>query len=164
MNKKNETVLDKLSGVVFMWIAVGFGTIAVLFMFLPALLKTLDLGGIYGVVDSTKLFFQPYDEGAGWPIFVGYMLLVVGVLLTIFIALPFFDHSYEKEKKVLLIAIICFVVGALIIFFTKPIYLGMKGKAAEQFYLNPSYAGPYLAGAFGIVAAGLDIFALNIDK
>jgi len=163
MMQKKQTLADKLSSVVFFWIAFGVACLAILGMFLPA----LDLSHVYfgqrGIVNSTVLFFiQGPDrvDGAGAFIFVGYMLAVVGAIITMILALPITRASIKTEKTWIIVSCICFIVGGLLILFTKPIFFGWCGIPLNQL---SSYAGPYIAGTLALIAAALDIIGLKLD-
>lgn len=156
---KFDNLKDKLNSVVFMWISVTLGTIALLMMFVPAL-KTL--GPVYSSVDIFWGNKTQVSESV-YPVFIGYMFILLASLMTMIIALPFVKVSLKFETIVLISACVLFVAGAFIVFFLKPITMHMNGviDSMKQYYVQ--YPGPYLAGSFSLLAACGTIVALKYD-
>ena len=86
---------DNVSSKVFMWIGFGLAVLAVLMMFVPGLehfqvLATKDR--FWNITGATHGF-----ENGIWPVFVGYMLVLVGALILLVLALPFVNPQGKTE-------------------------------------------------------------------
>lgn len=158
MNKFNN-LKEKFNSVVFMWISVVLGAVALLMMFVPAL-KTL--GPVYSSVDIFWGNKTQVSESV-YPVFIGYMFILLASLMTLVIALPFIKVSLKIEAATLISSCVLFAAGAFIIFFLKPITMHMNGivDSMRQFYVQ--YPGPYLAGSFALLAACSTVIALKYD-
>ena len=136
------------------------GFLSLLMMFVPL----FKAGG--HVYNATDGFFSsgsgvPGSFGA-WPAFVGFMLILVSTLATLFISLPI-AISFKTEKIVLIGGAILNVIGTVLIMLILVEWCGFNnwiyspGKGAWL------YPGAYLASAFALLAAGCNIVALKYD-
>lgn len=157
---KLSRIKDKLNSVIFMSIGCVIAIIAVLLMFAPG----LEI--INGVYSSADFFWN--KDGANlsvgaWPIFVGYMLMLVGGLILGAIALPVVKISSKLEKVLLIIAILALLIGSIGIMFIKEIALLMNSVPSSMYSLYSTCAGPYVAGSFGLVSAICGGISLAFD-
>ena len=155
---------DNMSSVVFMWIGFGLAVVAVLMMFVP--------GIEYLHISASKDIFFNVAGGdthanlhGAWPVFMGYMLLVLGGLILAVLGLPFINKDGGKAEKIaLLSAGIALLAGTVLVFLTKVIYVGIQGNdlvGSKDAYTQ--LAGPYVAGALGALAFICDGVAFYLD-
>ena len=150
---------DNVSSKVFMWIGFGLAVLAVLMMFVPGLehfqvLATKDR--FWNVTGATHGF-----ENGIWPVFVGYMLVLVGALILLVLALPFVNPQGKTELIALLVAAICLLAGAVLIYLTRIFYVTLNPKIDGM--VVTQLAGPYLGGSFAVLAFACDGVAFYLD-
>lgn len=150
----------QVSSVLFMWLSVLFGVIAVLLMFAPSL-KMMN-GTIYS---AQALFWdsQVGDRVGVWTTFVGYMLVLVSVIITLVIALPQVSLSYRMEKILLIICIVISLVGAGLIGLNQLFYC-LNNNCMDRFSNYTTLVGPYVAIGFILVQCAFDIVAIKLDE
>ena len=150
---------NKLDSVVFMWIGFALAILAVLMMFVPV--YKIE-GQIYNAVNG---FFGSYTEVGSWPTFVGYMLILVGGLLTAYVALPFFEPSYSGEKLLLIIASVLEAVGIALVMCAVVWYCLLNGQ--PELITHSGYyplAGAYITGSLSLLAIACNAYALHLDR
>lgn len=145
-----------VSSVVMMWIGVACAALAIIMMFVPA---------IHGsqVFASWELFFGAPGTSlkiGNYPAFIGYMLIVIGLIILVITAIPSFEPTIKTEKILLGSAIACFFIGAVLTILTYNISIWMNNASYAS--LAPE-AGGYLAGIFSLGAMGCTIYALILD-
>lgn len=152
---------DKLDSVVYMWISFGLIVVAVLMMFVP--LYTAE-GVVFSATHNGGFFGNALHEGA-WPSFIGYMLILVGGLITGVLALPFVEPSYEGEKLVLVVASILEFIGAALVMTCVVWYCLLNGQPElithSGYYIQ---AGSYITMSFSVLAIACNVRAIILDK
>ena len=160
MNKIKSFFQEKLNSVIFMWIGVFIAIVAVLLMFAPGLVVSAR------TYSSAVLFWNrpgaAFPNGA-WPVFVGYMLILVGALIMGIIALPIVTIQVKAEKICLISAISAIAIGAILIMCIRPILVGCNPNSAALANLIDCKPAPYIAGVFALLAAGCGGAALAYD-
>lgn len=148
--------MKNLSSVFYMWIGLGLGLLSVLMMFVP--FAVYDGGTI---IAARHMFWSLGESGGAWPAFVGYMLILVGALMTGVMALPFIQPTIKAEKIVLISSAIAIFVGAILVGLVTVEYPLLGGT----FYAHLDYfhAGFYLTMIFAIGAIAMDVIALVLD-
>lgn len=148
---------DKLSSAVFLWIGAGLVLIAMIMIGVPAI-------EVDGTRNSGQIFwdFIPTFKGV-WPMFVGYMLVLVAGLLMAVIAIPTFQPSAGVEKIILIIAGAMLVIGIVLICLFKVLFVVMNGWASSYSDVLTLYPGPFIAAALALLALGCDVTALALD-
>lgn len=148
---------DKISSVVFLWIGAGLAIIAMIMIGVPAI-------EVDGTKNSGQIFwdFVPTFKGV-WPMFVGYMLVLVAGLLMAVIAIPTFQPSASVEKIVLIIAGAMLVLGIVLICLFKVVFVAINGWASGYSDVLSLYPGPFIAAGLAFLALGCDITALALD-
>ena len=158
MNKLKEFI-SKLNSVVFMGIGSFLAIIAVLLMFAPG------IQGLSEIVSSADVFFGQVGsvcfENGAWPVFVGYMLILLGALIMGIIALPIVKISSKLEKAFLFTAIASLFVGAILVMCIVPIVTGLAPANNPSWYANKP--APFVAGAFALLAAICGGIAVKYD-
>ena len=148
---------DKLSSAVFLWIGAGLVLIAMIMIVVPAL-------DIQGIKNSGELFWNQTGLYDGvWPMFVGYMLVLVAGLLMAVIAIPTFQPSAGVEKIILIIAGAMLVIGIVLICLFKVMFVAINGWASGYGDVLTLYPGPFIAAALAFLALGCDVTALALD-
>ncbi len=152
-------IKNKLNSVVFMWIGFAIGILAVLMMFAPGLKA---LGSVYS---SSDLFWgnKPGLAIGVWPVFVGYMLILIGSLIMAIVAMPFVRINIKCEASLLIISTIILFIGAALVYCLKPLLLSMNDYNYDMWVNYVQYPGPYLAGSFAILSGICSIIALKFD-
>jgi len=153
---------DKLDSVVFMWISFGLVILAVLMMFVPLFVAQ---GQTYNVVSGCFNSASGAYKGA-WPTFVGFMLILVGGLMTGVLALPSIQPSYTGEKLVLVLASVLEVLGATLIM-TSLLWWCLLNYDNLDYVTHSGYylqAGSYIAMIFSVLAVSCNVRALLLDR
>lgn len=148
----------ELSSEVFMWIAFGFGILSILMMFTPCLSipgKSYSFANIFFVGDTI-------NSVGVWPVFIGYMLIAVGILATGFMALPFIRPSRKTEMIVLLGSIVLFIVAALLIILANLEYVGLNHITKDSGGYN-ILGGAIASFIFIILSAACNALAAKLD-
>lgn len=149
----------KLSSVFYMWFAFGLGIISVLVMFAPFMTNE------YGDVTSANGFF--WNDGptnGAWPVFVGFMLILVSAIASGVIALPFIQISEKLEKIILISSISAFVVGAIMIGLLPVMYSSLNGaKVGFELSDFTLLGGWYVSLITAVAAAVFNVIALKLD-
>ena len=148
--------MKRLSSVFYMWIGLGLGVLAVFMMFVPFV--SYD-GGT--TLAARHLFWGLGQSGGAWPAFVGYMLILVGALMTGVMALPFIQPSIKAEKIVLISSAALILVGVILVGLITVEY----SLAGGMFYSHVDYFLPgfYLTIVFSAGAIAMDVIALVLD-
>ena len=148
--------MKKLSSVFYMWFGLGLGVLAVLMMFVP--FASYDSGT---TIAARHLFWGVGQSGGAWPAFVGYMLILLGALMTGLLALPFIQPTIKAEKIVLISSIALILVGVILVGLITVEYSLLGGT----FYSNLDYflAGFYLTIFFSLGAIAMNVIALVLD-
>ena len=145
---------DRLDSVAYMWISFGLIFLATLMMFVPTFKAE---GQTYNIVSSFQYC---------WPSFIGYMLILVGGLMTAVLALPTVQPSYGGEKLILILASVLEFIGAALVMtcvlwfavlrYGKPEYITHAGSLI--------HAGSYITPSLSALAICCNCRALWLDK
>ena len=148
--------MKKLSSVFYMWIGLGLGVLSVLMMFVP--FACFDGGTI---IAARHMFWSVGTEVGAWPGFVGYMLILVGALMTGFMALPFIQPTIKMEKIVLISSAALVLIGTVLACLVTVEYSAMGGSFYGVF--NYFHVGFYLTIIFSLGNIAMDVIALVLD-
>ncbi len=154
----------RVTSVTIMIICIVLLFLAALCMFFPNIIT--PRGGTPSAADifwpgSKKAYDVNYN--GIWPVFIGYMFIFLCGVGTLIIALPVIQITYKLEKILLITFTALEVVGAILVALINVFYCGLNDYMA-QLMDTEFYWGAYLAVIFTLVAAGLNIFALYLDK
>ena len=152
---------EKFDSVVYMWISFGLIVVAVLMMFVP--LYTAE-GVVFSATHNGGFFGNALHEGA-WPSFIGYMLILVGGIITGVLALPFIQPSYQGEKLVLIAASAIECIGIALVMTCVVWYCLLNGH--PELITHAGYtvhAGSYITTGLTILAVACNTRAILLDK
>lgn len=145
---------SRFDSVFYMWSSFGLAVAATLMMFVPTL-----------VIES-----QPYNIVSAfenvWPSFIGYMLILLGGIITGVIALPFIQISFKLEKIVLIISTSLYCLGMALVMLCVVWYcLSVYGNA-DYIYHAGYYvqAGGYITAVLTVLAMCSNVRALLLDR
>ena len=145
---------DRLDSVVYMWISFGLIFLAVLMMFVPTFQAE---GQTYNIVTSFEHC---------WPSFIGYMLILVGGIMTAILALPNVQPSYDGEKLFLIVASALEVVGVALVM-TCVLWWSILSYGKPEYITHSGYfihAGSYITMSLSALAVACNVRALWLDK
>lgn len=151
-----SSIKEKLNSVVFLWIGFGLVLLTMIFIAAPAIEH-----GFEGVVNSAAIFWKrvPSWEHGNWPMFVGYMSILVGGILMGVMALSFVQPSALVEKVILLSAGVLLLLGIILVFCFKQTFFAVNGWES----VRDVYWGPYVAASIACLALVCDGVALALD-
>lgn len=152
---------NRLSSVVFMWIGFASAIIATLMMFVPL----YSIGGQIHTVIVNGGFFGNVSENGAWPTFIGFMLILIGGLLTGFLALPSIQPTYSFEKLLLIISSILEIVGIVLVMCCVIWWCLLNGQPSliSHYGYYPK-AGSYVASGLALVTVACNLYAIKLDK
>lgn len=153
---------SKFDSVVFMWFSFGLIVLATLMMFVPTFVAE---GQTYNAVSGYFNSASGSYQGA-WPSFLGYMLVLLGGLMTGILALPMVRPSYTVEKLVLILASILEVVGVVLIM-TAVVWWCLINYGNTDYITHSGYnlqAGSYITTVLAFLAVTCNIRALFLDR
>jgi hypothetical protein len=150
-----SSIREKLSSVVFLWIGFGLVLVTMVFIAAPAIEVEFE-----GVVNSAAIFWRRVPVWVGnWPMFVGYMSILVGGILMGSMALSFVQPSALTEKIILLVAGGLLLLGVILVFCFKETFFAVNGWES----VRDVYWGPYVAASIATLALACDGVALALD-
>ena len=152
---------DRFDSVVFMWISFALVVIAVLMMFVP--LYSAE-GQIFSATHNGGFFGNALHQGA-WPSFIGYMLILVGGIMTAVLGLPMSQPSYEGEKLTLIIASALEFLGIALVMTCVVWYCLINGQ--PELITHSGYtvlAGSYITSGLTVLAILCNVRAILLDK
>lgn len=145
----------QLSSTVFMWITLGLGIVGILMMFVPC----LNINATPRTAAS--IFFSEGTRNGVWPTFIGYMFILIGALLTGFVALPMFQPSRQKEMILLFTATGLIVIGTVLVMLIGVFYDLFNNNNPLNIYTV--LAGPYITLGFSVFATASNVMAIKLD-
>ncbi|MCD8195105.1 MAG: hypothetical protein LUD22_02245 [Coprobacillus sp.] len=154
---------SRVTSVTIMIISIVLLMIASLAMFFPNI-KTAA-----GASPSAADIFWPNSKNQPvgfigiWPVFIGYMFIFLCGVGTLVLALPVIHLSYKLEKTLLITFTALEVVGAILVALINVFYCSINGFMA-QLMDTTFYWGAYLAVFCTLIAAGLNIYAIYLDR
>lgn len=150
-----SSIREKLSSVVFLWIGFGLVLVTMVFIAFPAIEVEFE-----GIVTSADIFWRRVPVWVGnWPMFVGYMSILVGGILMGSMALSFVQPSALTEKIILLVAGGLLLLGVILVFCFKETFFAVNGWES----VRDVYWGPYVAASIATLALACDGVALALD-
>ncbi len=147
--------MKKLSSIFYLWLGFGLSLLTLLMINVP--IASYD-GGF--TLAPKSMFFGDGYYGGAWLAFVGYMLVLVGGLISMVIALPFVQPTYKLERVLLIVAASLTFVGLILV-----ALITVEYKMANGQYMNLDYlhVGWYLSMVFGLGAMAMELIALKLD-
>ncbi len=149
------------SSVTLMIVSCVFLFLAVIMMFFPNIICHSLPRDVYA---AFRIFFNNQAQAGfkgAWPVFVGYMLLLACAILTLFMALPFWQYDYKTERILFITLTVCELVGAALIGLINVWLFAMNDIPLEQMIMH---VGPYAVMALSVVCAAFNIWCIQLDK
>lgn len=154
-----SSLKGKLNSVMFLWIGFGLAIVTMIMIAIPA----IEIP-ILGIKNSAEIFWDQSPGMKGnWPLFVGYLAILLGGLMMGFTALSFVQPSALVEKIILIAAGVLFVLGIVLLASFKEIYMSMNDITGTAQKLVDAHPGPYIGAGLAGGALVADAVALALD-
>lgn len=147
---------EKLNSVVFLWIGLALAVVTMIMIAVPAI-------DFQGVKNSAAVFWDTMGMKGNWPLFVGYMAILVGGILMGVMALSFVQPSALVEKIILITAGVLLIVGIVLLSSSREIFFALNEIPSSMYKIYDPLPGPYIGAGLAGLALIADGVALALD-